>query len=203
MMQPAMSEQQMAEAPPAVQENFYWMMSLALDGLLDEPDRAQFAAYQAQYPSLAALWIEWQGMDRQLDQMPHMDPAAGFVDRFELRLAEMEAAQQRRVLQLTVASGVLVAVLAIAACMGIFTYVTSTQGPWLGEQIRNLVYVSVAASNWFEALLDTIAALANTPQAQALGMMYVIVAGIMIAGWVQLLRRSARLATAGTLPGME
>jgi anti-sigma factor RsiW len=180
------------------------MMSLALDGLLDEADRGRFEAYQAQYPALAAMWIEWQGLDRELEQMPHAEPAAGFVGRFEARLAQREAEQQRRVLAFSLVSVALVAVVAVAAAVWGFTVLTSTQGPWLGEQIHNLVYLSATTGAWFNALLDTLGALANTPQAQALGMMYVVVAIVMIFGWVQLLRRSTRLATAGALPpGME
>jgi hypothetical protein len=51
--------------------------------------------------------------------------------------------------------------------------------------------------------VDSLAALANTPQAQALGFMYVVVAIVMIFGWVQLLRRSGRLTTAMALGGTE
>jgi hypothetical protein len=186
-----------------VQENFYWMMSLALDGLLDEPDRAEFEAYQVEHPSLAALWIEWQGLDRALGLLPHEDPAPGFVARFEVRLAQHEAQQQRQVLAFSLFAIAAVALIAVAGVGWSVSWLTSTQGPWLGEQIRNLVVFSATAGAWFGALLDTLGALANTPQAQALGMMYVVVAIVMIFGWVQLLRRSARLAGAVALPGME
>ena len=87
--------------------------------------------------------------------------------------------------------------------VGGVTFLTSTQGPWLGEQIHNLVVVSAMSGAWFGALLDTLAALASSPQAQALGMMYMLVALVMIFGWVQLLRRSARLSGAVVLPQME
>lgn len=218
MMQPTMHDPQMhdpqlhdgqtaasqtAGIPPAVLEEFYWMMSLALDGLLDAADGEQFAAHQAHYPALAALWMEWQGLDRELEQLPHADPAPGFVGRFELRLAQHEAQQQRQVLTFSLLAVVLVALIAVAGSAWAFAWLTSTQGPWLGEQIHNLVVLSATAGAWFGAVFDTLGALAGTPQAQALGMMYVIVAVIMIFGWVQLLRRSARLPAAAILPGME
>jgi hypothetical protein len=186
-----------------VQEDFYWMMSLALDGVLDEADRAAFESYQAQYPALAALWIEWQGLDRKLDLLPHMEPAPGFVARFEVRLAQHEAQQQQRVLAFSLAAVALVALIAVAGAGWAITWLTSTQGPWLGEQIRNFVVLSATAGAWVDALIDTLGALANTPQAQALGMMYVVVAIVMIFGWVQLLRRSARMTGAVALPRME
>lgn len=209
-MQPMLHDQRMldpqtggAQPPEAVREEFTWMMSLALDGLLDGADQAQFEEYQAQYPALAALWIEWQGLDRKLNLMPHAAPAPGFVSRFEGRLAEQEAQQQRRVLAFSLAAVVLALLLGVSGAAWGVAYLTSAQGPWLGEQIHNAVLFSATAGAWFGALLDTLGALANTPQAQALGMMYVLVAMIMIFGWVQLLRRSARLPGAVALPPME
>lgn len=213
MLQPMMNDQQMPEqqpmggAPagdsPALLEEFYWMMSLALDGLLDVADRARFENYQAQHPALAALWSDWQGVDRALDLLPHEEPAPGFVARFEVRLAQHEAQRQQQVLIFSLLAVGLVALMAAGGVAWALTWLTSTQGPWLGEQIHNVVVLSATAGAWFDALLDTLGGLAGTPQAQALGMMYVAVAIIMIFGWVQLLRRSARLAGAVALPGME
>jgi len=217
MMQPNLHDQQQhqeqmpdalardGQAPqqPVAPEEYIWMMSLALDGLLDEADRERFAAYQAQDPALTALWNEWQGLDRELGELPHAEPLPGFVARFEGRLAQQEAQQQRRVLAFSLMSVLLVALLAVAGGVWGITWLTSTQAPWLGEQIRNLVLLSATAGTWFGALIDTLGALANTPQAQAMGMMYVVVAMILIFGWVQLLRRSARLPGAVALPPME
>lgn len=213
MLQPTMNDPQMPEqqpldgapagAPPAVLEEFYWMMSLTLDGLLDAADYARFESYQAQHPALATLWSEWQGVDRELGLLPHVDPDPGFVARFEVRLAQQEAQQQQRALIFSLLAVGLVALMAAGGVAWALVWLTSTQGPWLGEQIHNLVVLSATAGAWFGALLDTLGALASTPQAQALGMMYVVVAIIMIFGWVQLLRRSARLAVAVALPGME
>ena len=73
----------------------------------------------------------------------------------------------------------------------------------MGDQLHNLVYASVALDAWADAVVDSLVALASTPQAQALGMMYVVVAIIMIFGWVQLLRRSAQMSSAVAVPGME
>jgi uncharacterized membrane protein SirB2 len=203
MMEPIMQDQQMGDAPPAVVEEFYWMMSLALDGLLDEGDRVPFEAHQVQYSDLAALWVEWQGMHSRLDELPHAEPAPGFVERFELRLAQHEALQQKRVLTFSLVAAVLVAFGAIAAMVGTGAYILAAHGSWLGEQLHNVVYASVALDAWVDAVVDSLVALASTPQAQALGMMYVIVAIIMIFGWVQLLRRSARMSNAVAVPGME
>ena len=211
MMEPVMHDQQLGDAPlevlPEVMEEFYWMMSLALDDLLDEGDRLQFESHQAQYPSLVALWTEWQNMHARLDELPHAEPAPGFVARFELRLAQQEELQQRRVLTFSLVAAVLVAFGAIAATVGTGAYILAEHGSWLGEQLHNVVYTSVALDAWADAVVDSLAALASTPQAQALGMMYVVVAMVMIFGWVQLLRRSAQMSGAISNPaaasGME
>jgi len=203
MMEPIMHDQQLGDAPPAIVEEFYWMMSLALDGLLDDADRGQFDGHLAQYPDLAALWAEWQNMHVRLDELPHAEPAPGFVERFELRLAQQEALQQRRVLTLSLVVAVLAACGAIAATVGTGAYILAAHGSWLGDQLHNLVYASVALDAWADAVVDSLVALASTPQAQALGMMYVVVAIIMIFGWVQLLRRSAQMSSAAAVPGME
>lgn len=203
MIGPILQDQQMGDAPPAVLEAFYWMMSLALDGLLDEADQVQFEAHQTQYPALAALWVEWQTLHSHLDEVPHAEPAPGFVERFEMRLAQQEALQQQRVLTFSLVAAVLVTFGAIAATIGTGAYIVAAHGSWLGEQLHNLVYASVAVDAWLDAVVDSLAALASTPQAQAVGMMYVVVAIIMIFGWVQLLRRSARVSGAVALPGME
>jgi hypothetical protein len=163
----------------------------------------RFAAHAAEYPPLAALWNEWQRLDTELDSIPHIEPAPGFVERFELRLAQQEHLLQQRVLALSLVAALLVAVGAITAMLGTGAYILSAHGAWLGEQLQNAVYLSVAADTWIDAVVDSLAALASTPQAQALGFMYVVVAIVMIFGWVQLLRRSARLTTAMALGGTE
>jgi anti-sigma factor RsiW len=215
MMQPTMPALQGAQEPqdqPPVQmdgvpsdvlESFYWKMSLALDGLLDAPERAEFDACLGQYPPLAALWLDWQMLHEDIDELPHAEAAPGFVLRFEARLAQHETEQQRRVMAFSIVSVLLVALLAVAGVIGGVTYLTSMQGPWLGAQLHNLVVLSAMSGAWFGALLDTLDALAGSPQAQALGMMYMLVALVMIFGWVQLLRRSARLSGAIILSEME
>ena len=203
MMEPIMHDEQTGAAPPAILEEFYWMMSLALDGLLDDADRMQFEAHLAQYTDLAALWAEWQNVHIRLDELPHAEPAPGFVSRFEVRLAQQEALQQRRVLTFSLVLAVLAAFGAVAATVGTGAYIMAAHGSWLGEQLHNVVYASVALDAWADAVVDSLAALASTPQAQALGMMYVVVAIIMIFGWVQLLRRRAQMSSAVAAPGME
>jgi len=183
-----------------VVDEFHGLMSLALDDLLDDEDSRRFAAHLADYPALAATWDEWQTLDRQLDALPHAEPAPGFVNRFEARLAAYEQAQQQRVLAFSLIAAVIAGLLAFASVVGFASFLLSTQGPWIGEQMRNAVYLSVVLNNWMRSLTDALAGLAASPQMQGVGIVYVVVAATMIVGWVELLRRNARLTPA---PGLE
>lgn len=201
MFDPTLHTDTTADAPPAVVEEFQWLMSLALDGLLEDEDRRRFDAHLAGYPTLAARWEEWQLLDSQLDALPHVQPAPGFVDRFEARLAAQEQHQQQRVLALSLVAAVIAGMLALTSVVGFAAFLLSTQGPWIGEQIHNTVYLSALMNHWMRSLTDAMFGLAGSPQVQMLGMVYVVVAAGMIVGWVELLRRNARLASAA--PGME
>ncbi|MBK8046177.1 MAG: hypothetical protein IPK16_03045 [Anaerolineales bacterium] len=197
-------EMDTGEAPPAAAvEEFNWLMSLALDEMLDDGERVRFAGYLREYPSFAATWAEWLAFDRQLVSVPRAVPESGFVERFNAALVQREARERRTVLMAMTAAVVVVAVMTAAGFFGAGAYVLSTQGPWIGEQVRNLLYVSVMANHWIEALSGTLLAILNAPQTRAVVVAYAVAAAVFIVWWIQLLRRSARLSPALTAPGME
>ena len=189
--------------PPEVAEEFTLLMSLALDAMLDEADQRRFTGYLADFPALAAQWAEWQTVDSALATLPHMLPAPGFVRRFEERLVVAERLQQRRVMTFALVVVGLAVAGFVAAMLSAGVFVASTQGPWLGAQLRNLVYATNLVDTWFGALLDTASAVASSPQARAAGFAYLALAFLMIGGWLQLLQRSAHLAEPAALSGME
>ncbi len=90
-----------------------------------------------------------------------------------------------------------------ASSMGVGVYVMLTQGQWIGQLIRSVALFSATIGNWMDAAVATVATVTNTPQARTVGIVYFGVALIVIAGWVQLLRRSARLSDAIPTPGLE
>lgn len=192
-----------AGPPPEIVDEFDWLMSLALDDMLDADERNRFEAYLLQYPALAAQWAAWQAVDLQLDQLPHVLAAPGFVARFETRLAQAEAQQQRRVLTFALVVVGLALAGFMAGALSTGALVVSTQGPWLGEQMRNLVYTANVIDTWFGALVDAVLAVAGSPQARALGFVYLAVVALMIGGWMQLLQRSAHLADHAIVTGTE
>jgi len=203
MSEPTQRHDVPIEPAPAMIEEFTMLMSLALDDMLDGAARARFDALVQRFPALAEMWADWQAIDQRLGAMPHAEPAAGFGLRFEQRLASHAQRQQQRVVTVSLIAVLLTAGLGVLGMMSTGAYVLATQGPWLGEQLRNWVYLSVAVTAWFSALTNTLGALANSPQAQTLGIVYVLAVAVMIVGSLQVLRRSTHLSNAIAVPGLE
>ena len=178
-------------------------MSLALDDLLDTNDRARFEQSLAAYPVLADTWRAWQQMDNQLADLEHVEPAPGFVNRFEARLLAQEQQQQRWLVSFAAVIAVVAGTLMAAATLGLGVYVFGVQGAWLGAQLHNFIFAVTALSTWVNALVGTLASLSSTPQAQMLGTGYLVVVCAMLAAWIQLLRRSGQLASALPTIGLE
>lgn len=186
-----------------VVEEFHWLMSLALDDLLAVDDRARFDDLLRRFSGLAAMWASWRAVADQMAALPCVEPAPGFVNRFEHRLAQRQQIQQSLVYALVGAAVLFAGVVVGVAVTGLFAFVLMNQGPWIGQQIYNFVFAAAAIDNWFNFLARTAAALATTPQAQTAGLAYVVFAFLIIVAWMRLLRRSARLAPAVSGVGME
>jgi len=192
-MNERMIETTVPQPDVATMAEFDWLMSLALDNLLDDEDRARFVALQAEYPSLADEWAAWQFIDAELQMTPAVVPASGFVGRFEMHLAQYEQERQRRVVLLTMALAVVAGAIVFAGTAGMGAFVFLTQGQWIGEQLRGLTMAYTSLNLWLDSAVATAAAMVNTPQAQAVGFGYAVAMVAMLAGWIYLLRRSARL----------
>jgi len=177
----------------ALQEEFSWLMSLALDGLLDAQEQVQFQASLVRYPLLARQWHSWQRLDQQLTLLPAVEPTLGFVKRFEHRFQQ----QERRQLVwrnwfvgafiVLVWGGLLVGGTALGA------YVLLYQSDWLGEVVHTLAFTFATVSQWFVTLSAALSSLVATPQAIGFGLGYLVAAGALLAYWVRFLRHSTQL----------
>jgi anti-sigma factor RsiW len=188
----------MAGVTPGIEAEFDWLMSLALDGQLDAAEQVRFNALVASHEELAIAWRAWQWIDSEFDATPSLTPSTGFVQRFELRLAEEEKQRQQRVLLLSVSLALMALVVVFLSTAGVGAFVLLTQGQWLGEQIRALTLAYTSVNLWFTSGIDTAASVAQTPQAQIGGFLYALLMVGLIAAWVQLVRRSARLDSRST-----
>ncbi|HAJ37873.1 MAG TPA: hypothetical protein DCL15_19560 [Chloroflexi bacterium] len=184
-----MSEPTVHTAPSAAE--FDWLMSLALDDQLDDDEQMRFEAWLADDPDLAESWRAWQWIDSEFTATPAVTPPSGFVQRFELRMAEAEKERQQRVLLLSSAAALLAVALVFALTTGIGVFVFLTQGQWVGGQVRALAMAYTSVNLWLATLGESVNALIDTPQAQVAGGLYVLLLIMLVVGWVQLLRRSA------------
>lgn len=171
---------------------FDWLMSLALDDELDADGQARFDALLADAPDLADAWRAWQWIDSEFTATPALTPPSGFAQRVELRLAEVEKERQQRVFLLSSAAALLAVTLVFAATAGLGAFVFLTQGQWVGEQVRALALAYTSANLWLATVGETVTAVTNTPQAQFAAGLYALLLVMLVIGWVQLLRRSAR-----------
>lgn len=191
-------------APPSTaMAEFDWLMSLALDDLLDAEDQARFDTLLADYPQLGETWNAWQGLDRRLDAAPHVMPVSGFVVRFEARLAAEELREQQRMWALMAGAVLLALAVGALATIGIGNYVLTSHGAWLGSQLHNLTVAAATLSQWTQSLQSAAEALVNTPQARALGFVYAGLACLMALAGIQLMRRTAHLDGAAPMLGLE
>lgn len=178
---------------PEQEEEFMLLMSLSLDDLADEAEAARFEDYLVNYPTFATQWHSWQRLHHQLAAMPHAEPPADFVERFETRLLQQE---RRRRLWLGMVIGSVTLLLWVGVMVGIFSmgaYLFVNQGVWLNDLIQNVTYAWVSLMQWLWAGWETFAALAGTPQGKAVGAGYLLMAVTLLGGWLTLLRRSLQV----------
>lgn len=177
---------------PEVQEEFSLLMSLSLDNLLDEIEQQQFQLYLDRYPVCARQWHSWQALDRHLGLAPAIEPTAGFVQRFETRLAQQD---NRSLLGRNLWIALFIVVVWIGMLVGgatLFTYVLLYQGSWLAGLVHNLAYYGAAISQWFELTWQAVMAWAVTPQAIAFAFVYLVMAAGLLAFWIRFLRNSTQ-----------
>lgn len=178
---------------PEQEEEFMLLMSLSLDNLADTGEMAQFEDYLTRYPTFAAQWQGWQRLHQQFVAIPHAEPPVGFVDRFEVRLIQQE---RRRRLWLGVLIGSLTFLLWAGVVVGVFSmgaYLFTNQGSWLSALVQNLTYSWVNLMHWASTGWETFMIFASTPQAQAIGVGYLLMSVALLGGWLTILRRSLQL----------
>lgn len=188
LTQPQPNEQMNPEA----QADFFLLMSLALDELLDEDDTQRFHGYLSHHTGCTFQWRQWQQLHRQLDAAPHMEPPNDFAQRIARQLAQQE---RKRQLWWAAAVGALFALLCIGAVIGMVAlglYLVINQPHWLGSLIHTLAYGSATVQHWFATVGITLNTLLDSPQVLGLGVAYLLMAMVLLVYWVRFLRRTTR-----------
>jgi anti-sigma factor RsiW len=184
--------------PPEVENEFFMLMSLALDDMLDGDERLRFDGYLAQYPVLAQQWQSWQEMDATFQATPSAMPPADFVADVELRILQRE---RQRSLLWGLGLGVVVLALwvgLIAGAVSFGAFVMFNQAEWLSRLVHLLAQSTATVNNWWSATMITLDALLATDQARMLLVAYGLTAAAMLGGWVVFLRRSTRVHESAT-----
>lgn len=185
-----------AQPTPAMQEEFTLLMSLRLDGLLDQEALDRFDDYVQRYPAFARQWREWQQIHARMTNAPHEEPPTEFVSRVELRIVH---AERRLRLLHGVLLGMVLALLwgaLSATVVGLGAFLFVNQGHWLSDVIHNLAFVSSTLAHWSAALGNMWSAIFSSPQMTAVALAYVALAAVMLSWWVRFLRKSIDQAEA-------
>jgi anti-sigma factor RsiW len=168
------------------------LMSLALDGLLDEADENRLQLMLAADAGLRETWRQWQKVDTTFAAMPHAEPETGFVERFALKLSVREQRARRR-RQALFASAAVVAWFSTAAVVVLLGWtLLSNQTQWMNDFVRELVFYPSAAAIWLRAVQTSLGALIGEPESLAIGSAYAVGVGLLLYGWLLLLRRTTR-----------
>jgi hypothetical protein len=188
-LQPA-SASMSPQPSPELQDEFTLLMSLHLDGLLDEAEISQFEAYMQRYPRLARQWREWQHLHERLVAEPHVLPPVDFVSKVEQSLVQQG---RRRQLWQGMALGILILVLwggLFATVAGLGALMLVNDGGWLNDMIHQLAFLSSTLGYWLRTGRTLISTLVDLPQAFLICSLYITVAVILLSLWIRFLRRT-------------
>lgn len=169
-------------------------MSLALDGLLDDDELAQFHADIEYYPLLANQWATWQELDEKLMAEPSVMPPIDFVQNFEMRLSK----EQRRnrfwfgatiaAITITLWASIIIGTLSAGAYMAV------NQSAWVTDQIQSVAYLLHGFTVWIQSTVGALNIVIGTalvsPQMWGIALVYTALMGGILVYWTRLLRRS-------------
>lgn len=169
-----------------------WLLSLALDGQLDEAEAAELERLLASDPALQAEWQTWQTLDEAFRHAPFVAPPVDFVANFETRLVQME---RRKRLWAGTIIGLAALMLwgsGIAGLVALSALMVNRQGAWLNDVLHGLALWWLNLTTTIGVLWTTVLAVLATPQAQAAVVSYGLAVALVLALWLGFLRRSIR-----------
>ncbi len=167
-----------------------WLMSLALDNMLQPAEVESFDALLAQDTRLGDEWALWQAVDAKFVAAPTANPSAGFVAEFERRQLQVE---RRRRLWAGLSVVVAAVLLWSSLVLGLATagaYVIVNQADWLVTLLHGVAYLSSSLQIQAAALASALTTLLSTPQVQGMLLAYAGVAALTLFAWLRFLRRS-------------
>ncbi len=170
-------------------ERFEYLMSLALDDMLEPDEAKQFDAMLAD-TGMGESWDEWQRFDTDFRSAPVAQPSSDFVSNFENRLHKQ---QRRRRIWYGIGIGAVVLILWInltLCLLGAGAYVMFNQASWLTATVRLAVYISATIEGYITVFSTLIASIMGSPEAQFMAALYITLSGLALWAWTRFLRKS-------------
>ncbi len=174
-----------------------WLMSLALDEMLEPSEAELFDKLLAQDSKLDEEWALWRAVDAKLLSAPRPAPSQGFVAEFERR---QEQRERRRRLWFGLTVGVMVATLwlgLLAGLAGASAYVMFRQAEALVTLVHSIAYWYSALQSQLDICVSAASTLLGTTQVRGALLVYVAAAALTLACWVRFLRRSVQMESDG------
>lgn len=171
-------------------DKFEYLMSLALDNMLEADEAALFDEMLAELPQRDEIWNDWQLFDSEFRRVPAVEPPVNFVASFEQRLSTQ---QRRKRLWLGIAFGAAAIFLWIGLVMGLLgagAYVMLNQSDWLTAGVRFAVYGSATVQSYITMVMDAANAALGSTELQIVAVVYLLVGTLAIWAWSRFLRRS-------------
>jgi hypothetical protein len=187
------SEGEDVSAFESATEELEWLMSLALDGCLDDHESQRLDMLLGDENDHAIRWSSWQALDQNLHNIPYAIPNPDFVDRFAMRL---EIRERQRRLRTGFIFGFIAVALWLSAMVGLVTvgaFVWTNPGGLFNTMVDSTLYWWSAAGQLIGALANTFAALLSTPETLFAMVCYLVAVVAILSGWFVFLRRSTQM----------
>lgn len=171
-------------------DDIFMLMSMALDGMLDDDENARLKERIAADAAVADCWQQWCKVDVAFHEAPRQLPERGFTNRFEAKLAlqQTRALKRQKIAMGAVAAVVWLVVLVIAGAA--LWFIAANQGQVMGSFARESAYYGRAVSVGVGALRSTVGATFSDPQSLAIFGGYALATGLLLYLWVRVLRRT-------------
>lgn len=170
-----------------------WLMSLALDGELDEAEAARLEELLAKDGDCQADWQRWLALDEELRRVPCVLPPPDFASRFDSRLALWE---RRRKLRMGVLFGLAALAIWTSALLGVIglgVFFWANQVEWMTGAVNQMTLWWLVLTSAVETIVSGARLLLGSPQVWMVVVCYLALAAAILSGWFAWLRRSLRL----------
>jgi len=173
--------------PPTMHHDYSELMSLALDGMLNDGEQQRLDQHMAACPGCQATWSSWQRISHVLTAEPFAGPPQGFALRFDNVLQRQEERHERVLAGWVLAGGTLVVLSLIMLGTALTTALWMALTPNVrGELVDTLGFAGQFAALVFQnlaAVRDGVAALLPDPLIMLAVALALVLAG---AAWVGL-----------------